>query len=357
MRWHRAAAILIALAAISQTAGAQIQRTSHVTPEMWSDTLPVGPDSVTSSADTTAGSPQGAGDVTAVVPTAGTNGDPGLRAEACALGAHRAPAQVAAGAVFAGTNVQLYRYFKRAWWSGEKADRFFFRSDWDEAFRDQDKFGHLIGGYHLTRGGYTLLRGACVSQKKAVLYSAAYATLFQLQIEIWDGLYEKYGFSYPDLLANTAGMALGVLHATRPGSRVVKPTISYRQTAAMKQRQDWDEIRHTTDYSGQTYWFSFDVDAILPEQARAYWPGIVRLSVGHSITDWILPRPPGAPEGTPQGVVRARRRILLSLDLDAEKLPGNHPVWNFVKQQLSYIRFPAPALQITPSVDLLRWYR
>ena len=36
-----------------------------------------------------------------------------------------------------------------------------------------------------------------MSKSKAIAWSAAYAALFQLQIEVWDGLYAKYGFSMP----------------------------------------------------------------------------------------------------------------------------------------------------------------
>jgi uncharacterized protein YfiM (DUF2279 family) len=295
---------------------------------------------------------------TARVPASmASNGEAHAPLESCPWGPNRQLAQGAVAVTFVGANLELFRRFKNAWWSGEKSEGFFFRADWDEQFRDQDKFGHFYGGYHLTRAGNTLLRGACVRKRNAVMLSAVYATLFQLQIEIWDGRYEKYGFSYPDLLANTVGMGLAVLHAVKPETEIIKPTISYRQTAAMKDQRPGDEIRHSIDYSGQTYWLSLDVDAALPAAARPYWPGIIRFSVGHSITDWILPRPPGAAEGVGQETVRAKRKILLSLDLEAEKLPGNHPVWVFVKRQLGFIRLPAPALQITPSVDFIRWYR
>ena len=294
---------------------------------------------------------------TARVPVVATNGASGTAIESCPWGPNRKVAQGVVAVTFVGANLELFRRFKNAWWSGEKSDGFFFRADWDEPFRDQDKFGHLFGGYHLTRAGHTLLRGACVSDRKAIALAALYATLFQLQIEFWDAQYEKYGFSYPDILANTAGMGLAVLHAVRPGTEIVKPTISYRRTAAMKDQRPGDEIRPSIDYSGQTYWFSLDVDAALPEAAKPWWPGIIRFSVGHSITDWILPRPPGAPDGVGQETVRARRKILLSLDIEAEKLPGNHPAWVFVKRQLGFIRFPAPALQITPSVEVIPWYR
>jgi hypothetical protein len=258
--------------------------------------------------------------------------------------------KVAVGTVFVGGNAMLYRYFKRAWWSGTKAEHFFFRADWDEDFRDQDKFGHMLGGYHLARIGNALLRDACASRSHALWWSAAYASVFQLQIEIWDGRYEKYGFSYPDLLANTLGMAWSVAQEKNPRLRAVKPTLYYARSRAMRNAKNIPgELRPSLDYSGQTYWVSADVNALLPESAKPYWPAFLRISAGHSITDWIDARTGAS--------MRARRKILLTIDFDPEKLPGNNPLWKTFKRNLSYLHLPSPALQLTPKLELLKWYR
>ncbi len=294
-------------------------------------------------------------DSTAITPKS-TNADSTAAKDAlgrstCAKrGSDLEASRVGVGAVFVGGNALLYRYFKRAWWSGEKADHFFFRADWDEDFRDQDKFGHLFGGFHLARIGDALLRDACASKQHALVWSAAYATLFQLQIEIYDGMYKKYGFSYADLLANTSGMVLAVAQQKHPALRAIKPTLSYRRTAAMKNaRKIPGELRPSLDYSGQTYWFSADVNALLPESARGYWPSLLRISAGHSITDWIDP--------TTGETMRAKRKLLLSIDLDLEKLPGTNPIWVKLKRNLSYAHLPSPALQFTPRFEALTWYR
>lgn len=258
--------------------------------------------------------------------------------------------RVAVGGVFVGGNAMLYRYFKRAWWSGERAPHFFFRADWDEDFRDQDKFGHMFGGYHLARIGNALLRDACASKSHALLWSAAYATAFQLQIEIWDGMYKKYGFSYADLIANTTGMAFAVAQQKYPSLKAIKPTISYRRTAAMRNARNIPgELRPSLDYSGQTYWFAADVNAMLPDDVKQYWPSFLRISAGHSITDWV--------DAKTGANMRAQRKILLSIDIDVEKLPGNNPIWRTVKRNLSYIHIPSPALQLTPKFEGLAWYR
>jgi hypothetical protein len=148
-----------------------------------------------------------------------------------------------------------------------KAPHFFFRSDWDENFRDQDRFGHLLGGYQLTRVGYEALRASCVSGKRALIAGVAYAALFQLQIEVFDEMYNTCGFSYAD------------------------------------------------------------VNALLPNRMQSCWPSLLRASIGHSITEYIDPVT-GASH-------RARRKLLLSVDIDPEKLPG----------------------QLTPSFQALDWYR
>lgn len=252
--------------------------------------------------------------------------------------------------VFIGGNALLLAYMKNAWWSGERADKFFFRADWDEDFRDQDKFGHAVGGYHLARIGAALLRSACMSKPKAMALSAAYAAAFQLQIEIWDGMFDKYGFSYPDLLANTAGTALAVLHEVSPGTKAIKPTISYAPSAALRNRDNFPgEIRPSLDYSGQTYWLSADVNAMLPAPAKPYWPSFLRVSAGHSITDWIDPQT-GAN-------IRAKRKILLTIDFDAEKLPGENRLWKTFKRSLSFIHLPSPAIQISPDFEFIPWYK
>jgi hypothetical protein len=253
---------------------------------------------------------------------------------------------------FVGGNAYLYHYFKKAWWSGERAPHFFFRADWDQEFRDQDKFGHMFGGYHLARVGYAGLRSACVSEKKAIFWSAAYAAAFQLQIEIFDGQFVKYGFSYADMIANTTGQTLAVMQELYPSLRAIKPTVSYHKTRALANTENGQipgELRPSLDYSGQTYWFSADINRLLPEGAKQYWPSFIRLSAGHSVTDWINPE-----TGAAQ---RAKRKIILTLDWDPEKLPGNAPWWKSVKHTLSYYHFPAPALELTPKMHLSPWYR
>ena len=269
----------------------------------------------------------------------------------CSSPAYRTASRATVGTAAVAGNLALYQYFKRAWWNGQPAPHMWINWEQHENFREMDKFGHAYGGYHLSRIGSELLGGACVSRAKAVWWSAAYAAAFQLQIELWDGKQAEYGFSPLDLAANTAGASYAVAQQYLPSLRNVKPTISYARTTASKRygRAQGSELRPTTDYSGQTYWLSFDVDSMLPDAAARWWPGFVRASVGHSITDYVDPN-------TGRGLW-AKREFVLTLDLDPEKLPGQNHIWRQVKHELSYYHFPAPALVLTPRAKGVRWYR
>jgi hypothetical protein len=55
--------------------------------------------------------------------------------------------------------------------------------------------------------------------------------------------------------------------------------------------------------------------------------------------------------------MRAKRKILLSIDLEAERLPGNAPLWRTIKRQIGFIHLPSPVLQLTPELKVIPWYK
>src|SRR5688500_20287918 len=113
-------------------------------------------------------------------------------------------------------------------------------------------------------------------------------------------------------------MGWAVAQQMNPPLRAVKPTISYARTAAMRNARNIPgELRPSLDYSGQTYWISADINAMLPDEAKPYWPGFLRVSAGRSITDWIDART-GAN-------IRAKRKSVMTMAFDPEKVAcGNH---------------------------------
>jgi Predicted periplasmic lipoprotein (DUF2279) len=243
----------------------------------------------------------------------------------------------------AGGYAALHVYFSREWWSANPAKHWFVANDWDQNERDEDKLGHLFGGYQLTRVTSELLQAGCVTPSRAAILGALYAWVFQFQIEEWDGTQAIYGFNPSDLVADAGGAVLAVAQQHTRALQSVKPTFSYRPTGAYRRRNEpghFGQPRATTDYAGQTYWFSTDVKSLLPDRAKPFWPAFIRLSPGYSITDYVDPQT-GAP-------VRAKRKFLVSLDFDPERLPGHNATWRAIKHELSFLHIPGPTLQLTP---------
>ena len=255
----------------------------------------------------------------------------------------RGLARAAAGLGLTGGYAGLYLYFHHVWWSGTPASQWFVENDWDREERDADKFGHMFGGYQLTRLTSELLQAGCVPPSHAIAWAALYAWAFQFQIEEWDGTQQLYGFNPSDLVADAAGALFAVAQQHTKALQYIKPVWSYQPTEAYRRRNlpgHGGQPRATTDYSGQTYWFSTDVHGLLPDAAKPFWPSFIRFSPGYSITDYVDPV-----TGRPQ---RAKRKILVSLDLDPEKLPGDNKVWRTIKHELAFFRVPGPTLQLTP---------
>lgn len=257
-------------------------------------------------------------------------------------------ARGAAGVALTGGYAGLYLYFHHAWWSGTPAKNWFVENDWDQLERDADKFGHFFGGYQLARGTRELLQAGCMEPARAGLWAALYAYAFQFQIEEWDGTQQMYGFNPSDLIADATGAMFAVAQQHTKALQAVKPVWSYRPTESYRRRNEpghGGQPRATTDYAGQTYWFSTDVHALLPDRAKPFWPAFIRFSPGYSITDYVDPR-------TGAGL-RAKRRIFVSLDLDPEHLPGDDRVWRTIKHELSFLRIPGPTLQLTPTLKFV----
>ena len=253
-------------------------------------------------------------------------------------------ARAAAALGLTGGYAGLYMYFHHAWWSGTPAQKWFVQNDWDQDERDADKFGHLFGGYQLTRVTSELLQAGCVAPSRAIVWAALYAYAFQFQIEEWDGTQELYGFNPSDLIADAAGALFAVAQSHNEPLRYIKPVWSYRPTAAYRNRNlpgRNGQPRATTDYAGQTYWFSTDIHGLLPDRVRPFWPSFIRLSPGYSITDYVDPATGGG--------LRAKRRFLVSLDLDPEKLPGENRIWRAIVHELAFVRMPGPTIQLTPT--------
>ena len=110
-------------------------------------------------------------------------------------------------AIEAGSYLTGLSFLSFVWYKDHERVPFHFYND-SKGYLQMDKFGHAYGAYRESHSAYYALRRAGVSKKKALIYGGPIGLIFQTPIEVFDGLYEGWGFSTTDMIANTFGAAL-----------------------------------------------------------------------------------------------------------------------------------------------------
>ena len=181
---------------------------------------------------------------------------------------------------------------------------------------------HALGSYHLAR---TSVRATCAdrdSRVRAAWHGARVALAIGAMKEVTDGYYN--GFSVVDLGVDAMGVGYAVAQAYLPVLEKITPSFSMAPRAFQTTRGPHGAL---VAYAHQTLWLSASVHDLLPSTAAKAWPAPVRLSVGRRAFGGTTPS-----------------EYVLGLDLDAARLPGNHPAWVRVKNFLHSARLPGPAL-------------
>lgn len=117
-------------------------------------------------------------------------------------------------------------FLSQIWYKDQQRVPFHYYND-AKGYLQLDKAGHAYGAYRESFGAYYALRWAGLDKKRALLYGGPIGLIFQTPIEVFDGLYEGWGFSWPDMVANTAGTALFMTQEALFDEQVVLMKFSY----------------------------------------------------------------------------------------------------------------------------------
>ena len=211
-------------------------------------------------------------------------------------------------------------------------------------YKQMDKFGHMAHAYFATSLLSRLYRWTGMSGNNSILYSALTGWLWMLQIEIADGFFEEWGFSWGDLSANTIGVSFATLQQLYPkelGGLQLK--FSYHTSDALKARRYNNGAKiWIDDYEGLTWWLAVNVYHYLPVKVQQNYPEWLKpfgFAIGQSAND-IAADP-----------LHGQREIFLGLDYDFRKLSVGDDIGiiRFLKTELNIIRLPLPAVKITPN--------
>jgi len=238
-------------------------------------------------------------------------------------------------------------YLQFVWYKDSKRVPFHLYDD-SKGYLQIDKMGHAYAAYAESYVCYEWLRSAGVSKNKALLYGGTMGIILQTPIEIFDGIYENWGFSWSDMAANAAGSALLIGQELLFDEQVFRFKFSFARSEFARLANGYlgenalESLFY--DYNGHTYWLSTNVNRFLLKDKLPDW---LALSVGYSANGMYgefenrtsfrgVPIPPSP----------RYRQFLLSPDIDWTKIPTNSKFMKALFQGLNFIKIPAPALEL-----------
>ena len=248
-------------------------------------------------------------------------------------------------AVYAGLMVGLNQlWFKDCQWIGLHTIND--NGDWLQ----MDKFCHATTAYHTSLVGDESMRLAGLDSKRSALYGGAYSLLFMTSIEIMDGGYENWGFSWGDMAADVSGITLYTAQQLLWDEQRISLKYSFHPTEYAQYNPE--ELGHNLisqalkDYNGITLWAAFNVkDLFLDSDSN--FPEWLTVDFGYGAKGMVEPQP------TPD-FVRVRQ-FYLAPGIDLAKLPVENRYLKAVLRALSFIKLPTPALEYNAS-DKFVWH-
>ncbi len=237
-------------------------------------------------------------------------------------------------------------YLQFVWYKDHQRVPFAFYDD-HKGYLQIDKFGHTFGSYLESYLGYRWLRSAGVKKKHALLYGATLGIVLQTPIEVFDGMYEGWGFSWSDMIANAAGSGLVIGQELLFNEQLVKYKFSFTRSPYARQSNGYlgDNYLQSLfyDYNGHTYWLSMPANKLFLKDKLPDW---LAISAGysangmfgefeniHSYRDAEIPASP------------RYRQFLLSLDVDWTKIKTNSKFLNTILKGMFFIKLPFPTIE------------
>ncbi|KAB1065616.1 DUF2279 domain-containing protein [Salibacter halophilus] len=247
------------------------------------------------------------------------------------------------GAAYGVTMYSLYNL----WYKNYDQSSFHFFNDNDQ-WLQMDKAGHIYSTYRLGSIAFEALRWSGVEYKKSLWYGSAAAFVSVSSIEIFDAYSAKWGFSWGDMAANTAGTALFIAQEYAWQDQRVRIKISYHPTTYAQYRPDalgsnW-RSRLTKDYNGQSYWASFNINSF----AKTDWiPQWLNIAVGYSGAGMLGgTENPEMYDGQQLPNFSRQRQFYLSFDVDLDRIPVQNHLLKGVLKIVNLIKIPGPALRL-----------
>ncbi len=258
-------------------------------------------------------------------------------------------------AIEGGAYVGGISFLSFVWYKDSERVPFHWYDD-SKGYLQMDKGGHAFTAYHESLAAYSALRWAGVSKKKALLFGGPVGLIFQTPVEIFDGLYENWGFSWTDMAANTLGAALFMSQEALFDKQIVRMKFSYAPSGYPAYHHSLGESELESfflDYNAHTYWLSGNINGLTGTSKVPKW---LNVAFGYSANGVIKEfSNPTFYRGKPFPELDRYRQYLFSLDIDFSQIKTRKKWLRMVLKTLNIIKVPFPTLEVN-RIDGLKFH-
>jgi hypothetical protein len=239
------------------------------------------------------------------------------------------------------------------WYGTQPQGRFHWFNDSRE-WNQVDKAGHAYVPYFTTVMGYNMLRWTGMKNTPAALTAGAFGFLSLAAMEMPDGLTNKYGASWSDIVFDFGGAALATAQylawkEQRISIKYSLHSVSYpsgelnTRAGELYGRSIGEKI--LKDYNGITTWLSFNLYSF-NHKIKPEW---LNIAVGYGAGNMY-----GGFDNTwidKNGVYHNRndikryRKFFISIDADFSRFKTNSKVGKVFLGVLNIVKLPAPAIE------------
>jgi Predicted periplasmic lipoprotein (DUF2279) len=245
------------------------------------------------------------------------------------------------------------------WYSKSPLTNFHFFNDLNE-WLQMDKVGHAVVNFHWAFMPAIIFAWAGIEIKKAALLSFIMSMIVLVPVEVMDGFSVSWGFSIADMIANLLGstLAYAQLRGWQNIKIAAKFSFSYTDIYTLV-RPDMFGTNYIQsslkDYNGQTYWLTFDINALIGKKILPKW---LLLSIGYSGENMF-----GGHDNVwtdAKGEIKdyshliPYRQVYISFDINFTEIVKNK-VLQRVLYPVNIFKVPFPAIEISENGIRFHW--
>lgn len=241
----------------------------------------------------------------------------------------------------------------KAWYANYAKSSFHLFNDYGE-WLQMDKAGHIWTSYQLANVSTSIWEWTGMSPNKSILLGSISAFAFQGIIEMQDAYSMKWGFSIPDMLANTSGIAAFSIQKKIWKEQKIAIKFQYYPFKYPEDLVNRKELlfgnsfleQILKDYNGQTYWLSSNLHSFFPNSNFPKWLNVAigyngRLMLGGRENIWI----DSNGKLNDRSDIRRYRRFFLSADIDLTRIQTNNKLLKNLFFTLNCIKIPFPTME------------